>query len=225
MTMLLLISYSCSETKSKYGSEASSTQASIKSEYYVKQKLSFSEEAKFEGDRRGEETAKNEFTVYQQLTAKNAFGVKTLYTYKIKMKFKGGEWTDIENWEYADLIIENTTTHEKQTYEGNMTYSTNGKSVEELCKEVEQNDPMCDTIAGIRCKIIELSSVAIRYGTPKKLTLKQMKAIWLQKKKEYNTIQFCDLKHTKRGKEYASFIGDSFFNFETGSIVKVDKLK
>lgn len=215
----------CNSVDSKYGSGASFSQASIASEDFVKQKLSYPEEAEFQEDRRGEETAKNEFMVYQQFTAKNAFGVKTLYTYKVKMKFKGGEWTDNNNWEYADLVIENTTTHEQQSYEGNMTYSTNGKSVEELCKELEQNDPMCDTIAGIRCKIIELTSVAIRYGTPKKLSIKQMKAIWLQKRGEYSTIQYCDLKHPKRGQEYASFIGDTFFNFDTGKIIKASKLK
>lgn len=45
-------------------------------------------------------------TVLGKVTAKNAFGVKTEYIYKIWLQYLGGEWTDTKNWIQVKIILE-----------------------------------------------------------------------------------------------------------------------
>lgn len=96
--------------------KATFTRAAVISEGYVTQRLRFPEEVDFNGDYRGSETSKNEFDVYQKFTAKNAFGVKVSYVYKIHMIYKSGDWSDINNWTYDNLVIEDVSTGEQFRY-------------------------------------------------------------------------------------------------------------
>jgi hypothetical protein len=41
-----------------------------------------------------------------KFTTKNAYGVEIEYHFRIKMKFKGGEWEDENNWEVISLEFE-----------------------------------------------------------------------------------------------------------------------
>lgn len=105
-----LIMYSCDNNKPTF------TRAAIMSEDYVKVRMKYPAEVEFEGDRRGSENGTNEYDVFQKFTAKNAFGVKSSYVYKIHMIYKGGDWSDINNWTYDLLTIEDISTGEQSKY-------------------------------------------------------------------------------------------------------------
>ncbi|MBQ6037320.1 MAG: hypothetical protein IJL37_01455 [Bacteroidaceae bacterium] len=103
--------YSCLDDEG-----GSITRAAIMSEDIVKEKMRYPAEVDFEGDRRGSETSTDTYTVYQKFTAKNGFGVKVSYVYKITMKYKGGDWTERSNWDYSNLVIEDVSTGEQVRY-------------------------------------------------------------------------------------------------------------
>ncbi len=107
-----IIMFSCTDSKPDL------IKATIMAHDFVKEKLFFPEEAEFKRDRIGSETSDNEYDIIQSFTAKNAFGVKISYKYKIHTIFHGGEWTDINNWSYTTLSIENTSTGEKEIFYG-----------------------------------------------------------------------------------------------------------
>jgi hypothetical protein len=105
------------EQSSSSASEVTFDEAAIESEYFVKDKMKYPEEVEFDGDKRGHETSKNNFNVFQKFTAKNSFGVKSGYVYKICMVYKGtGDWTDLDNWSYSSLTIEDTSTGKQSVY-------------------------------------------------------------------------------------------------------------
>lgn len=94
------------------------TRAGIMSEDIVRGKMKFPDEVEFDNDYRGKEVSDKEFEVYQKFTAKNAFGVKSSYVYKIQMVYISGEWADSKNWSYDKLTIENVSTGQKSVYYG-----------------------------------------------------------------------------------------------------------
>ena len=96
--------------------QPSFTKAAIKSESFVSVRMKYPAEVEFDGDYRGCETGPNEYNVLQKFTAKNAFGVKSSYIYKINMLFKGGEWTEQSSWTYDKLIIEDLQTGEQYKF-------------------------------------------------------------------------------------------------------------
>ena len=86
------------------------------SEEFVSSRMKYPAEVEFDGDRRGAETSSNEYNVFQKFTAKNAFGVKSSYVYKIHMIYKTGDWADINNWTYDELTIEDISTGKQNVY-------------------------------------------------------------------------------------------------------------
>ncbi|WP_270899598.1 hypothetical protein [Bacteroides xylanisolvens] len=110
LVMLVLSCIACEDNKPTL------TRAGIVSEDIVKEKMKFPDEVEFNGDYRGSEISENEFDVMQKFTAKNDFGVKSNYVYKIHMVYIQGEWTDKNNWSYSNLIIENSSTGEQHRY-------------------------------------------------------------------------------------------------------------
>ncbi len=105
-----LILYSCEDNKPTF------TRAAIMSEEFVSSRMKYPAEVEFDGDRRGAETSSNEYNVFQKFTAKNAFGVKSSYVYKIHMIYKTGDWADINNWTYDELTIEDISTGKQNVY-------------------------------------------------------------------------------------------------------------
>lgn len=105
-----LILTACEDNKPTF------TRAAIISEEFVSPRMKYPAEVKFDGDRRGSETSANEYDVFQKFTAKNAFGVKSSYVYKIHMIYKSGDWTDINSWTYNLLVIEDVSTGEQHKY-------------------------------------------------------------------------------------------------------------
>ena len=41
------------------------------------------------------------YTVLRKISAENSYGVEKEYVYKVTLKYKGGNWVDVSNW---DLI-------------------------------------------------------------------------------------------------------------------------
>ena len=108
LMMLLCSVFSCDDNKPTL------IRAGIKAEYFVKEKMKYPEEVEFTSEHRGEQLSVNKFKVYQTFTAKNAFGVKSSYVYRAIMVYDGeGDWTDGNNWDCEELIIEDTATGEQ----------------------------------------------------------------------------------------------------------------
>lgn len=96
--------------------KASLVRAGIMSEDIVKEKMRYPSEVEFKDEYLGEEISPTQFKVLRRFTAKNAFGVKSDYAYRIYMTFKGEDWAVLNNWEYEDLTIENVATGEQNFY-------------------------------------------------------------------------------------------------------------
>lgn len=43
------------------------------------------------------------FVISGYVDAQNYFGAQVRTTYTCKLRYKGGEWTDIQNWEFIDM--------------------------------------------------------------------------------------------------------------------------
>ena len=208
-------SNSYSENSTSSSSNVTVREAGIICEDFVRPLMKYPKEVEFEDNAKGELVKDNLFKVLQKFTAKNAFGVKSEYVYKIFIAYTGGDWTEKNNWVYQQIIIENVSTGEQNIY--------NGRNLE---KEKNAADlGKVEVIAGIKCTIMFKTSDAIKYCTNKKLKNKDMKKIYMVKHEEFSTIQFCVEPNTAVGKEYASFSGKNFFNFDTGLISNVDKIK
>lgn len=83
---------------------------------FVKKRFSYPNEADFHYDYIFEVESEQNYIVLGKVTAKNAFGVKSDYVYKIWLSYLGGEWTSTTSWSSKKLIIENTVTREQFVY-------------------------------------------------------------------------------------------------------------
>jgi hypothetical protein len=164
---------------------------------FVKVKFQYPAEVKFDIDIIHEKVGYRKCTILGKLTAKNGFGVKSEYVYKIELAYKGGEWTDSENWTFSKIIIEDSATQKQQVYTDNETNKQSTSSTRETA------------FLGLKCQIIEDTGTAIRIQTPRKL--KQSEIEKGLQSFEYNNnrnpIQFCIKGKTKRGEEYATTMG------------------
>lgn len=159
-------------------------------------------------DIRGEETNfPDRFKVYQRFSAGGQD-----YVYKIFIQYKGGDWSDKNNWSYGTLTIENRATGEQKIFNGTM------KSEE----EAEAVAPASITAGGMEFDVAEKSPSAIRISKDRKLSHSEMKAVVSDLKGQYSTIQFCVNPKTERGDEYAAYTGEMMFDYDTNEIKKFD---
>ena len=159
-------------------------------------------------DIRGEETSvPNRFKVYQKFSADGQE-----YVYKIFIQYKGGDWSDINNWSYGTLTIENVATGEQKIFSGSM-------KAEEAAASVE---PVSITAGGIVLDIAERKPTAIRLSMERKLTHAEMKAVVNDLKEQYSNIMFCVNPKTQRGDEYAAYTNGTMFDYDTNEINKLD---
>lgn len=195
------IDYTGSETGANLNRAAIIAQDIIKSE--------FNSDCDFDDiDIRGEETSvPNRFKVYQKFSADGQE-----YVYKIFIQYKGGDWSDINNWSYGTLTIENVATGEQKIFSGSM------KAEEAAASE----EPVSITAGGIVLDIAERKPTAIRLSMERKLTHAEMKAVVNDLKDQYSIIMFCVDPKTQRGDEYAAYNNGSMFDYETDEIKKLD---
>lgn len=157
-------------------------------------------------DIRGEETdVADRFKVYQKFSVDGQD-----YVYKIFIQYKGGDWSDKNNWTYGTLTIENVLTGEQKIFSGTM-------KAEEAAAAVA---PASITAGGIVLDIAEQQPTAIRLSMERKLTHAEMKAVVMDLKDKYTNIMFCVDPKTQRGDEYAAYTNGTMFDYDTNEIKK-----
>lgn len=200
-----------SEMQANLSESVNLRKASIIAQDFVKSKLNYPLESDFDDlGYSGEDLGNNRFKVLQKFTTKNAFGVTSEYIYKIFIQYHGGEWEDVNNWDYGQLIIENTATEEQKIFNGNL------KS-----KETKKN--YITSYAGIVVTVVEQNENFIRFSTPKKLTKKEIKSIINKISSIWNNIQICVEPKTERGDEYVSYIEPTIFDYDNNLVIAFDK--
>lgn len=80
--------------------------AYIISQHFVKFKLKDPSSAKFfTSSYKSKNIGGNTYLVSAEFDAKNAFGGNIRHRYTAKLKYKSGDWSDINNWSLIDLAI------------------------------------------------------------------------------------------------------------------------
>lgn len=97
---------SCEESNSVDSIIKDKSKCFVMSQDFVKLNLKYPAEATFDFPFYHEVISSNTATVLSKVTTKNGFGVKVEIVYKILLEFKGGEWTDINNWKQLDIKLE-----------------------------------------------------------------------------------------------------------------------
>lgn len=167
----------------------------IASQDFVKENLKYPQEATFSNSYVHEINGYGNCIIIGQVTAKNAFGVKILYTYKIWMTHNGKEWTDQRNWKYSKLILEDE--------QGKQSIINKEADKQITASKVK----VLGYIDGIKCTLIEGNEYYTRIVTSKKLSKAQIAKSESILKIETDIIYFHLPGKTERGMDYGSKIG------------------
>jgi|GEM_PF-4738828 hypothetical protein len=187
--------------KSQSDSYKNEFRCKITAQDFVKENLKYPQEAKFSNSFVYEENGYSKCIILGQVTAKNAYGTKSLYTFKIWMTHNGNEWTDIKNWELERLILEDE--EKKQTIIDNRKKPVNDTRKKEL-----------GSIDGVKCTFIEGSHLFTRVVTGVKLNRDQIKKASEELDIKTDIIYFHLPDRTNRGQDYAMKNGNMIFIFE-----------
>ena len=187
--------------------------AAIIAQDIVKQK--FSSDCEFDTyDIRGEECdVKDRYKVLQKFTSsKNGYPQE--YVYKIYIQYYGGDWADVNNWDYGQLVIENVSTGKQDYFSGTM------KDKETV---VPSNEKVIN-VAGVEFDVVEKNENFIRLAYAKKLGRSQLKDAVIELKDQYGNIQFCVKPNIQRGEEYAAFTFNTFYDYDSNEVVSFKDL-
>jgi len=150
----------------------------------------------------GETTmVENRFKILQKFTYKGES-----YVYRIYIQYKGGEWTNRNNWNYGELTIENSSTGEQVRYDGTM-------------KSEERVSSGMITIGGIDFKIAEKIGTTIRVYSDKKLSLNEIKKVVKELYKQYDIIHFAVSPRIERGDEYCTYQMKMLFDYDKDDVI------
>lgn len=163
----------------------------ITAQDFVKMKLKFPKEAKFDKNVVHETNGYGSAIVLGKVTAKNGFGVMSEYVYKIWINHNGRDWTDIDNWSMERLILEDSSTKKQQVFD-NRVKPQNDTNVRNAGK-----------IDGIECAVIENNNNFTRITTSRKMTESQIKKAAPILKISTPLIYFHLPNQKARGEEYA----------------------
>ena len=197
--------YSC-------GSFVTETEVYVASQDFVKEHLSYPEEADFiTGSSIVEENPDNEYTIYAKFTSPNALGVDSKFLYKMEIKYLGGDWVKKSNWECKYLIIENLATGEQSRFGLASPVNSFVEKHEKNKAQIKQRPFVI--FRGDTCQVVEETQAALRIKTSRKLSKKEIE----------EGLQECDFKDMiiyfvvepklDRGDEYASTAGEMVFYF------------
>lgn len=114
--LVAIMAMFCSVIFAQTDSYKNKNRAFIIAQDFVKKKLNHPKEAKFYNDVVHETNGYSNCIVLGRVDAKNSFGVTTSYVYKIWLNHNGKEWTDINNWVFTKLIIENSNTEKQSVF-------------------------------------------------------------------------------------------------------------
>lgn len=206
--LFLLGLIACNE---KVGTE-NKQQSLIISQDFVKQKIMYPENTEFENDVVHEIVGTNQCNILAKFKTKNSFGVESEFVYKMTLSYKGGDWTDLNNWEFSKFIIENVVTGEQQSF-SDKSVSSNNSNNHNISENSESD--IYGKVDNIEFKLVESGPQFIRLSTSNKLSKNTMiKAVKELNLDSYNVIQFCTPDKPKRGQEYASRSGGEWYLFE-----------
>lgn len=150
----------------------------------------------------GETTlVENRYKILQKFTHN-----KEQYVYKIYIQYKGGEWTNRDNWSYGELIIENSSTGKQVRYDGTM-------------KSEERSSSGLITAGGIDFKIAEKIGTTIRIYSNKKLSIKEIKKVVKDLYKQYDIIHFAVSPKIERGDEYCTYQMKMLFDYDKDEVI------
>lgn len=180
-------------TEEKISEGATLKQAAIIAQDFVKE--NFASDCDFDDlDVRGEETSvKNRFKVLQKFTS-SKLGYEQEFVYKIYIQYYGGDWADKKNWDYGQLIVENTSTREQNVYFGSMK--------DKDAQAETKNDAI--EAGGAIFFVVDKTDDVVRLCNPAKLDKVQLKDAINELKGQYKTIYFTTAKD--RDHDYVSFI-------------------
>ncbi len=175
-------------------------------------KLKFLGECNFLPDIRGEETSiPGKFKVLQKFTSTRYGTDEEEFVYKIYIQHKGGDATDEFNWDYTELIIENTATGKQEIYKPN-----------DIGAEVDV-EPRQVRFADVMFTVVEETPNYIRLSSPKRLSHSKLKAVAKEMKHLFSSVYFHEVNKTERGAEYAAIQGNNLFDYDNSeSISKID---
>jgi len=113
---VLLLSMACTMIQAQSNAYADKNKCYITAQSFVKAKLKFPKEAKFDKNVVHETNGSGNAIILGKVTSKNAFGVQSEYVYKIWIKHNGKDWAEIRNWSMTKLILENPSTGEQSVF-------------------------------------------------------------------------------------------------------------
>lgn len=175
-------------------------------------KLKFLGECNFIPDIKGEETSiPGKFKVLQKFTSTRYGSDEEEFVYKMFIQHKGGDATNIYNWEFTELIIENTATGKQEIYKP-----------DDPVTEVNL-EPRQVRFAGVMFTVVEETQNYIRLSTPKRLSHSKLKAVAKEIKPLFGSVFFHEVNKTERGSEYAALQGNNLFDYDNSeSISKIN---
>ena len=189
------------------------TRAAIIAQDIIKDK--FCNDCEFDTyDIRGEECeVKDRYKVLQQFTS-SKYGYSQQYVYKIYIQYYGGDWADVNNWDYGQLVIENVSTGKQEYFHGTMKEREN---------VVYGNENVVE-ISGLKFDVVEKNNNFIRLANDNKLNRNQLKSAILELKDKYKSIYFCVKPNVDRGKEYAAFTFNTFYDYDSNEVISFNDL-
>lgn len=114
--ILAVMTVFCFIVFSQTDSYKNKNRAYIIAQDFVKKKLNHPKDAKFYSDVVHETNGYSNCIVLGKVDARNSYGANTSYVYKIWLNHNGKEWTDINNWVFTKLIIENSDTQKQSVF-------------------------------------------------------------------------------------------------------------
>lgn len=189
------------------------TRAAIIAQDIIKDK--FCNDCEFDTyDIRGEECeVKDRYKVLQQFIS-SKYGYSQQYVYKIYIQYYGGDWADVNNWDYGQLVIENVSTGKQEYFHGTMKEREN---------VVYGNENVVE-ISGLKFDVVEKNNNFIRLANDNKLNRNQLKSAILELKDKYKSIYFCVKPNVDRGKEYAAFTFNTFYDYDSNEVISFNDL-
>lgn len=188
------------------------TRAAIIAQDIIKDK--FCNDCEFDTyDIRGEECdVKDRYKVLQKFTS-SKYGYSQQYVYKIFIQYYGGDWTDVNNWDYGQLVIENVSTGKQEYFHGTMKDRENA---------VHGNENV--VVSGLEFDVVEKNDDFIRLANDKKMSRDQLRSVILELKNKYKSIYFCVNPNVGRGKEYAAFTFNTFYDYDSNEVISFNDL-
>lgn len=172
---------------------------SIIARSFVEKNIKYPKESSFNSSTVHSTDGYGKAIVLGKFTAKNGFGVKSEYGYKIWLEHNGRDWSDVSNWKYSKLIIEDAVTGKQQVIDNRVKPKN----------DTRENN--LKSINGVSCIVFEKNSNFTKIKTSKKLTKAQMQKIIDMNNITTNLVIFHSFNKLKRGEEYASKIGKDWF--------------